>query len=92
MAHVTINEERRKPVRGYLLGVEWLYEFLDTLNIDLYPTVDDLYRNHPLSYFKGNKGVPQDGIVEVEVKFIRHIPAEKCFEEITNEPKREENC
>lgn len=80
MGHIPIKEEDRKSFRAYMLGVEWLYEIEGGCGASVFPSVITLWENHPLNYFRDGEDYPQDGIVEVEIKFIRHIPAEKCWE------------
>jgi len=81
MGHAIVEEGDRKPFRAYMLGIEWVYEIEGDGGAVVFPSVDCLYRYHSMSYFKEGRDYPQDGIVEVEIKFVRHIPAEKCWEE-----------
>lgn len=85
MGHAIVLEEDRKPFRAYMLGVEWVYEIDGDYGTSVFPSVDCLYRHHSLNYFRDRSDYPQDGIVEVEIKFIRHIRAEECWEEKIND-------
>lgn len=76
MGHIKIDENSRKPHRLYVCGVSWLYEIEQ--GITGFSRIKDLYNYHS---YASQENFPQDGIVEVELRFIRHIPAEKCWEE-----------
>lgn len=67
---------------AYMLGVEWLYETHSPTGIKIFPSFSNLYENHPLNYFKDGKTPPQDGVVEVEIRLVRHFPAEECLETV----------
>lgn len=80
MGHITPSEEdEQKIVRGYVYGVEWIHEIPDCLGGNtIHWSIRDFYE---LGGYPQQDVWPQDGLVEVEIKFIRHIPADKCWEE-----------
>lgn len=81
MGNVSINKDDREPTRAYMVGVQWLYEVDPGALVRnyIYPSIEAYYAHDPCGVH-GNLSWPQDGIVEIEMRFIRHIPAEECWE------------
>ena len=82
MGHADWTEKDKTPeeLRGYMYGVEYGYHLGHDLDgTRVYASIADIYESGSANY-PNQENWPQDGIVEVEIKFIRHIPADKCWE------------
>lgn len=92
MAHAewTAEDKQPKELRGYMYGVEYGYHLgHDSLGTRIFANINDIYWQ-PFKLPEGGEypskdNWPQDGLVEVEIKFIRHIKAEDCWKEKEND-------
>lgn len=80
MGHIIPNkEDELKVVRGYVFGVEWIHEIPNCIDGNVvHWDISDFYER---GSYPDKDNWPQDGLVEVEIRFIRHIDADKCWEE-----------
>lgn len=93
MGHIEWSDKDKKPeeMRGFMYGVEYGYHLgHDVFGTPIYPSIQDIYEREPHGKrdYPSEKNWPQDGIVEVEVRFIRHIKAEDCWHEFQKEKEQ----